>query len=404
MMERKPWTRRQNRRLPLRFRDILPQPQSPLPPDGVAQAAESPTAEASETSSTPPAARMRSRVRRLFITARNKFGLLRRYSTKPSYDPEEQTSMKDLSNIPTLESPASTNQSFYPYPNLNAFRLHEWYWQGGVQKSQASFHDLVKIIGDPEFHSADVRDVKWDKIDQQLATDDEEQWLDDDAGWTRTPVTISVPYQKRRGQPSSPDAGPRNYVVGDFYHRSLVAVIREKLLGLGDSHGFHFEPYELLWQPVIGGERVRVHGELYTSPAFINAHQEVQDLPGEPGCDLPRVVVALMFWSDVTHLTSFGNAKLWPLYMFFGNESKYARCKPSCHLCEHIAYFQTVGRHALFQRGFSFTTLLVASRVLQRFCIHADGRRESPKSVVHDLLSPRTPTCTVENSPRRRLH
>jgi hypothetical protein len=49
-----------------------------------------------------------------------------------------------------------------------------------------------------------------------------------------------------------------------------------------------------------------------------------------------------MFWSDATHLTAFGNAKLWPCYMFFGNESKYRRCKPSCNLCSHVAYFQTV--------------------------------------------------------------
>jgi hypothetical protein len=188
--------------------------------------------------------------------------------------------------------------------------------------------------------------------------------------------------------PSRPNAGLRNYVVDDFYHRSLVGVIREKLSGLGNCHHFHFEPYELSWQPVKGGERVQVHGELYTSTAFINAHKEVQDMPGEPGCNLPRVVVALMFWSDVTHLTSFGNAKLWPLYMFFGNESKYARCKPSCHLCEHIAYFQTVGLSALFQRNHSLITMLTATRIFQRLCINADSRGENPKSVLHDLLSP----------------
>jgi hypothetical protein len=49
-----------------------------------------------------------------------------------------------------------------------------------------------------------------------------------------------------------------------------------------------------------------------------------------------------MFWSDATHLTNFRNAKLWPLYMFFGNESKYRRCKLSCNACEHVAYFETV--------------------------------------------------------------
>ena len=36
-----------------------------------------------------------------------------------------------------------------------------------------------------------------------------------------------------------------------------------------------------------------------------------------------------MFWSDSTQLTQFGTAKLWPLYVFFGNESKYRRCQPT---------------------------------------------------------------------------
>jgi hypothetical protein len=49
-----------------------------------------------------------------------------------------------------------------------------------------------------------------------------------------------------------------------------------------------------------------------------------------------------MFWSDSTQLASFGDASLWPLYMFMGNESKYRRCKPSQHLCSHVAYFKKV--------------------------------------------------------------
>ena len=97
----------------------------------------------------------------------------------------------------------------------------------------------------------------------------------------------------------------------------------------------------MFWQPENCQPPIRVQGELYTSPVFINAHRELQDSPGEPGCDLPRVIVAMMFWSDGTHLTSFGNAKLWPLYLYFGNDSKYRRCKPSCNLCDHVAYFQS---------------------------------------------------------------
>jgi hypothetical protein len=68
-----------------------------------------------------------------------------------------------------------------------------------------------------------------------------------------------------------------------------------------------------------------------------------QALPPEAEEDhLPRYVVALMFASDETMLTSFGNAKLWPGYMYFGNESKHRRGKASLKLFEEVAYFLTV--------------------------------------------------------------
>jgi hypothetical protein len=285
------------------------------------------------------------RLRRPFTTQKNIFGLSRQYFAEelPTHDPEDSVPLQDLSDmLPTpTDPPNSATRTIYPYPNSSTLQLGEWYWNGGVQKSQASFKELVKIVGDPDFRPADVRDAKWDHIDKQLASDsDEGEWLD--ADWTRTPVTIQVPFQRRRGIPLGPQVGPRNYIITDFYHRSLVSVVREKLADPHHDHLFHYEPYELKWQPGGAPRPVRVYGELYSSPAFMDAHQELQESPGEPDCDLPRFIIGLMFWSDATHLTSFGDAKLHPLYMYFGNESKYRRCKPSCHLCNHVAYFQKV--------------------------------------------------------------
>ncbi|KAF8834077.1 hypothetical protein BDN67DRAFT_992731 [Paxillus ammoniavirescens] len=105
---------------------------------------------------------------------------------------------------------------------------------------------------------------------------------------------------------------------------------------------FHFEPYELHWHPPHKDVDTRIYGELFTSRVFLEAHQQLQESTPEPGCNLPRRIVALMFWSDSTQLTSLGSAKLWPLYAYFGNESKYMRGKPSAQLCTHIAYFQTL--------------------------------------------------------------
>lgn len=241
--------------------------------------------------------------------------------------------------------PQVDQQEFYPYPNESSFRLGEWYWNHGIQKSRESFSNLLDIVSSQDFRPEDVRNTKWSKIDTQLAhnafdggEEDEEGWVDEEgAGWHRSPVSISVPFHKRNRNP-----GPQTYVFGHLYHRTLVSVIREKLGNKRDDLHFHYDPFELLWKPTDSSDDIRLHGELYTSPAFLDAHNEVQELPGEPGCNLPRVVVALMFSSDATHLTSFGTAKLWPCYLHFGNESKYRRCKPTCHLCNHVAYFQIV--------------------------------------------------------------
>ena len=112
-------------------------------------------------------------------------------------------------------------------------------------------------------------------------------------------------------------------MVGDFYHRKLTSIIHEKITGLTENSQFHFAPYELLWKRSQDSPPVHIQGELYTSPAFIDAHRELQESPREPGCQLPWVVVALMFVSDTIQLTTFGTGKLWPGYMYFSNDTKY---------------------------------------------------------------------------------
>jgi hypothetical protein len=346
MMERRPWARRLNRRLPLRFRDQLPQALPCLPPpQSMAPSTVHSPGQSETPSSNTHLGLLRNPLPRIFTTGRNILGLFRRYyaTRLPSHNSEEHNLLDELSDIPSQSTLVNlAPPTFYPYPNRNSFRLGDWYWNGGVQKSQSSFKELVDIVGDPDFCSADIRNVNWNAINHTLAHNDQDEWLEEDAGWMNTPVTISVPYQPRRGAPLDPNRGPRNFTVTDFYYRSLVSVIREKIASPSCNPHFHHEPYELNWQPGEASGIARVYGELYTSPAFIDAHRELQNAPAEPDCDLPRVVVALMFWSDVTQLTSFSNAKLWPLYLFFGNESKYHRCKPSCQLCQHVAYFQKV--------------------------------------------------------------
>ena len=229
---------------------------------------------------------------------------------------------------------------YYPYDNKSSFLLGEWFWKEGAQKSVKDFNALLEVLRDPDFSLDEIKLTRWNSIHKQLggsSDEDREPWSSDvDAGWKQEPITLTIPFHKRMANP-----GSKVFQAGNFYRRSIVSVIRERLTS-ADSHHFHYEPYELYWQPHLEDPPIRVFGELYTSPEFHRVHQELQSSPPEPSCTLPRVVVGLILSSDVTHLSQFGGAQLWPVYMFFGNDSQYRRCKPSCRLCNHIAYLHPV--------------------------------------------------------------
>lgn len=285
----------------------------------------------------------------VLTTQSNSFGVFRRYHAEayPSHDPEADLDpLLELSDIAIPAAPKSERipaTLFRPYPNRNAFLLGEWYWNGGTQKTKESFKDLISIIGDRSYDPADVADVPWDSLNECLgeSTTYDDTWIDEpDATWTQTSITLTIPFQI-----NTPNPGLQQYTFPPFRHRNIVAVLKEKMANAHDFRLFHLEPYELLWRrkDMPKDQYTRVHGELYSSPAFLEAHKEIQTARGsDPGCTLPRVVAGLMFGSDGTQLTSFGGAALWPCYMYFGNESKYRRCKPTHNLCNHIAYFQKV--------------------------------------------------------------
>lgn len=361
--------RRPNRLLPQRFRDMLPEFPLPLPPPEILQV----LTHTPPTPSTPPSILSVSPVcpessaqqecaqpqtNNTFRTQPNSFGLFRLYNSKtlPVYDPEDTMSLhhqcQTSTHAITGGAPygASSENPFYPYPNDSSFRLGDWYWNQGTTKSRRDFKSLLEIVGSSGFQPDDIRNTKWAVVDRELgniaasdnpscdstATVPHAEWMDNDAGWRNKVVTISVPFPRRCARP-----GPKSF-VSSLYCRSLISVMRERILNPTIHHRFYYEPYELRWHPPHQAQDVGVHGELFTSQAFLEAHHQLQQMETAPGCNLPRRIVALMFWSDATQLTSFGDAKLWPLYVFFGNNSKYERGKPSAHLCNHVAYFQSV--------------------------------------------------------------
>lgn len=338
--------RRQNCRMPLRYRNEQPMSLPNLPPTLLPPTV--PIANTTQNHHIVPHQAQLYDSRQLLTTLCNTFGLFRQYHAVlfPSHDPDAEVQPSDMSDLESDNDSNKSNSSseffFQPYPNKNTFLLGEWYWNGGVQKTKEGFKKLIDIICDQSFDPADIRDVHWDSVNNQLGEplDSEDTWVDvPDAGWTETSITMSIPFHR-----NTPNPGIHQYKFPPFCHRSIVSVLREKVTNKDDFQHFHLVPYELRWRRknMLNTQSTRVHGELYTSAAFLEAHEEIQTLIGEPECSLQRVLVGLMFGSDSTQLTSFGNASLWPCYMYFGNESKYRRCKPTFNLCNHIAYFQKV--------------------------------------------------------------
>jgi len=323
---------RQPRRAPVRFQDVLPEPPAPV-------------------------TTLRSRLPAVYLmvtnplkTAINSFGLFREYLFHPSYDPDALVNPGDLSNLathtlppppppPPSEPTGANRQPPWPFANMTVWRLMRWLNTGSKSKSEEEADRLVEtVFNAPDLHADDLRNFSARRENGRLDAADKTNLLED--GFQVTSITIDVP----TGKPGDPSA-PRTYSVPGLRYRKLLNVIKaafqEPL-----SRQFHLTPFSLKHQSPVTNKEQRVYGELYNSDEFIKEHNRVQNCspppPDDPTCALEKVIAALMFWSDATHLANFGTAKLWPIYLFFGNLSKYIRSRPSSGACNHLAYIPSV--------------------------------------------------------------
>ncbi|KAI0055068.1 hypothetical protein BV25DRAFT_1922121 [Artomyces pyxidatus] len=271
-------------------------------------------------------------------TALNGFGLYREYHSRPTHSPDDTISLEDvsytspenlvpaatsrlappISSSTTAPSDANVTPTWAPFHNMSIFCLMNWMWSGSSSKSITELDRLVhEVLLAPDFRTEDLEgfDAKreTDRLDKALGS------------------------EKENSLPIAPEDGPPIpiFSVPGLHHRSLIATIKATWADASATQ-FHFSPFRQFWR---NGDKVeRVRDEIYSSEAFVQADEEVRNLPPEPGCTLERTVCAMMFWSDSTHLTNFGTAALWPLYLFFGNQSKYTRANPRSGACHHVAY------------------------------------------------------------------
>ena len=340
------------KRLTWKLLQQLPTPPSPLPEPLTTLEGIEPISETSLLN--------REVMWRAIKTTCNAFGLYREYPNIPSHNPDDTLCLLHLvdNNLPinememsasvstplSLQDPISNSSSsnaasFFPFKNSTIFGMMSWMWTGSSMKSIGEMKKLVDFLKSDDFKKDDLdafdihsETTKFDNYLERPASDNPQD------GWRESEVIIQVPDGKIHSKDSIP-----TFKVPGFHHRSLVDVIKTAYSDTA-STSFHYMPFKSFWKDSSTPESVpqRVYDELYSSDAMIDAHMKLQQQPPELGCTLERVVASLMLWSDSTHLANFGTASLWPLYLFFGNQSKWVRGKPKTASCHHVAYIPKV--------------------------------------------------------------
>ncbi len=345
---------RRNYRLPRRFDDYLPEPASP----------------AERELEIGTVRRVILIVRDSLVTISNSFGIWRDYPRRPTRDPDASLSLGDLAANPVelnppafpSEPPHPPDQPHWPFSNVTIHRVMQWLNNGNTNKSEAQMNEFVdKVILAPDFSPDHL--AGFDAHRENIHLDNSLSKSSIHHQFTESAVNILVP----SGAVGVP---PKIFSVPGLLHRNLTKVISDAFTG-PLSHFFHFSPFKLYHTSPITKKEERIFGEIYTSDAFLEEHEDVQRHaslpPNDPECKREKIVAALMFSSDATHLTNFGTAQAWPIYLMLGNLSKYFRAQPNLGALYHLAYIPSVG---IPIKCFSSDTYFfsAAARFIPGFC------------------------------------
>ena len=311
-----------------------------------------------------------------FETDANSFGVYRVYkSGEPTYTPNDNfhvDSVADGPNFikdqrsepkPTWASPFGTDftQSdpldnakpkktrlpYLPFQNMSIFHLMGWFYDSSLMKSLGTLNNLVhQVLLAPDFDTNDL--VGFDAAKEAKRLDDFDLSLPEESrsgsnqlndGWNETSVPLSLP---NIGVSHLSEAAAPVFNVKGFSYRKPLEVLKAAYQEPSAAH-FHISPFEEYWKSSPETPPKRIYSELYNSNAYIQEHEKIRSQPRPVSdCELERVIAPIMLWSDSTHLTSFGHASLWPLYLYVGGLSKYTRAKPSSFAAHHLAYIPKV--------------------------------------------------------------
>ncbi|KAI0071014.1 hypothetical protein K474DRAFT_1712834 [Panus rudis PR-1116 ss-1] len=310
---------------------------------------------------------------------------------------------------------------FTPFNNATEFLFIDWKETGSSLKTVPECQRVVDLMENPDFNVEDLRGFNvaqaLDKLDGTSILGDA---FDPEDGWRIGHVDISLPCERVKNK-SEEDA--LTLRVDGIHYRKLTHIITEAFKD-PSAENFHYVPFREYWrrerhsqadsglftsdtsttsdtgdsdydfhssssssrQPTCedvpdddddedirdedddGAEYIRMYSEIYNSDAMLEEDAKLRAQPRNPddGPEVEYAIAALLAYSDSTRLANFGKASLWPIYIFFGNQSKYYRGKPSCFAAHHLAYLPTLPDD--FQDFYQLWFGEPASEATLRFC------------------------------------
>ncbi|KAI0739141.1 hypothetical protein C8Q80DRAFT_232993 [Daedaleopsis nitida] len=288
-------------------------------------------------------------------------------STHPAFPSLAWITPSTLLSVERVLDDDPATPKFGPFGNsATQFRLMDWFYgRGSETLSHQRFDDLLDLLRSDSFTHEDLKGFNAHKAEEML-----KKWAEDmkvfhpEHGWHKAEVHIPMPRTGARY--TSVDAAP-TYQVNGVHHCHIVDLVVGVLLDK-DAHlakSYQYVPNKLYWQPPPSANPsgdssfpippspsssdpsgpappppLRVYTDSYNSDAVLEEEEKLRKMPRIEGDDpdLEYVIVSLLVWSDETALSSFRSAKLWPIYLYFGNLSKYIRGRPTEFAAEHLAY------------------------------------------------------------------
>ena len=292
------------------------------------------------------------------FTNANSFGVFREYTTLSSHNPRAADAFADIPIATNTPQPQSIGSSLTTgtsgagsqhNPLANPANKTEDLLLGWMVTSSGNtptgMNNLVHgVIRHQDFNPSELEDFNAVTATRRFEREHFSKpgtSLKAGDGWKEGSVKIRVPCTKvQQKESEAPE-----FTIDGILYRDVVEVVKSELKDPDAFENIHVVPHKEWWRPHPGKDPIRVYSETYNSDAMLQADAKMRENLGPLQDNLEAFIVEALLYSDSTHLASFGNASLWPIYLFLGNISKYIRSTPTSFSAHHIAYIPTVGCH-----------------------------------------------------------